>query len=345
VKCDEEHPECFRCTKFGRICEGYGKASRANVLRPLAPSSALPLLLDHPLWLKSGTEVESRYFETFCSKTSLEVFQGLDTGRLRVIFLQACELEPSIRHAAIALGALDKTSEAAASSQITTVDSSQKAAEHYRNSLVQYAQAIETAQYAIAQGKQNVRVMLMNCLILTAFEAWRGDRGLAVEQIKVGLKIIKEWKEFYGTPHKVCVSSAAPAMIEDDLVHAFRRLSISVYSSDASVTAASNASIMSVVETMPPEFTTREEVWKYANCVLSLVVNFAAKGQPAAKSEAHFINDSWKPIDKAVSTEIHIEREDVLGTCQRWLKAIAPFNRRFKGGKNDRASTGILELQ
>jgi hypothetical protein len=34
-------------------------------------------------------------------------------GRLRVIILQACVSESCIRHAVIALGALDKTSEAA----------------------------------------------------------------------------------------------------------------------------------------------------------------------------------------------------------------------------------------
>ncbi|OBT80213.1 hypothetical protein VF21_00694 [Pseudogymnoascus sp. 05NY08] len=108
VKCDESKPHCTRCLSTGRACDGYSplppshtithSPTRNSTLSPL-PSALTPLL--------PGTPSEQHSFHTFSTCTTAHL-AGLFTSPFwsRHV-LQASLHEPSIYHAAVALGALN----------------------------------------------------------------------------------------------------------------------------------------------------------------------------------------------------------------------------------------------
>ena len=176
--------------KFGIPCDwgpikGKGKswsASRPPPLLPknlgIAPSpTKLPVqkrtvllpkinllapLLANPSKSLFTSEEEHHYFEVFSSKTAFEILPSFDSGTLRQILLQTCVAEPSIRHAVIALGALDKT---AVSLQVYGSLSGDfhrnDPAQHHQNALKQYTTAIRYMRAAALTSKQDIRTTLV----------------------------------------------------------------------------------------------------------------------------------------------------------------------------------------
>lgn len=115
VKCGEERPKCARCINFGTSCTytrtrspGHGISRFRSA--PLAPRLTTEVI---PSLFRIEIEEVYRYFEVFRSRTSFKILsRSCDIESLRIILLQACASQSSIRHAVAALGALEKTSEA-----------------------------------------------------------------------------------------------------------------------------------------------------------------------------------------------------------------------------------------
>jgi hypothetical protein len=114
------------------------------------------------------------------------------------IVLQACEDMPPIRHATIALDALDKTLEITQrTDNLSSPDLRAKCLEsaaHHRFALQQYGKAITQMRNNLSAKKQDYRAALILCLLTICFEALNGDMQAALEQIRNGLKLIKEWR-------------------------------------------------------------------------------------------------------------------------------------------------------
>lgn len=179
----------MRCVKFGINCDwdpikGEDKvwsASRQPQLLPkhldIAPSPTRPIqkrtvllpkinilapLLANPSKSLFASEEERHYFEIFSSKTAFEILPSFDSGTLRQILLQACVAEPSIRHAVVALGALDKTAGSLEDfSSIPGVVERNDPAQHHQNALKQYATAIKYMRAAALSSKQDNRTTLV----------------------------------------------------------------------------------------------------------------------------------------------------------------------------------------
>jgi hypothetical protein len=129
-----------------------------------------------PVEPRFRNESDRRYFEIFCSKTAYEILPCFDVDVVRLMLLQACESEPCIRNAVIAIGALDKTFQTAQDVEnIYFNDPSVKPSEHHCQALRQYAKAVKQMRAAVAGGKMSLRTMLLTCLVILAFEAWNGS--------------------------------------------------------------------------------------------------------------------------------------------------------------------------
>lgn len=106
------------------------------------------------------------------------------------MFLQACESEAAIRHAVVALGALDKTSQASRHNALETQkNSTDIASYHYQHALKEYSKAIKYAKAAI---KKDLRTALMTSLTILSFEGWYGNHELALQQIRIGTGLLKQ---------------------------------------------------------------------------------------------------------------------------------------------------------
>jgi hypothetical protein len=121
----------------------------------------IPIETSIPLFAE---EQEQRYFEIFCSKTVFDILPRFDSGTLREILLQTCMSEPSIRHAVVALGALDMIAETQGDTGTVSLDNRKDDPyQHHQNALKQYTTAIKHMKIASASGKQDLRTTLLTC--------------------------------------------------------------------------------------------------------------------------------------------------------------------------------------
>jgi hypothetical protein len=200
VKCDETKPICLRCHRLELECHyNRPKLPKRNPV-PIKPADSTART--HPVPLVSAPTTvpiyqrrpiphqqrsylfadnqEYSYFRLFHERTSrtLSVFKSSLWNR---VILQACESEPSIRHAVIALGALD----------LTNSTTNHK---HHEFALRQYSKAIKHMQESLSQGNRDLRSAIILCLLTICFESWNGNIQSAVAQVRIGLKLIQEWQ-------------------------------------------------------------------------------------------------------------------------------------------------------
>jgi hypothetical protein len=122
--------------------------------------------------------------------------------------LQACESSASIRHAVIAIGALDpKTWRGPAKSQEETL--------RRQFAYYEYSIAIKDARKTILENTLDLRTRLIACLLFTCFEIYHCNKGSAVAQIKAMSSLLEE--NFQQTPPKIYD-------IDDELLESFREL-------------------------------------------------------------------------------------------------------------------------
>jgi hypothetical protein len=173
---------------------------------------------------------EHQYFDLFCARTGYDIFPTFDSGQIRQRLLESCHYNPAIRHAIVALGALDKTAELAQSfdkMSLTPVQRDAAANEHHQNALRQYVKAVKHMAADASEKKLDLRTMLLTCLLILAFESWTGNMDLAVKQVHAGIRLIQEWKEEYRNDEdKFTRLSPAPYVVEDDLIQVFCRLAV-----------------------------------------------------------------------------------------------------------------------
>lgn len=177
-----------------------------------------------------ASDDEYRYFDVFCTRTSVEILPSHDIGSTRQLLLQSCYTNPSIRHAIIAIGALDKTSSITrdfGKLSFNDPDWTAHANKHHQNALKQYATAITHMSTALSDQRVDLQTALLTCLLVICFEAWNGDLKLAVNQILVGVNLILEWKAKNGGIRNAELIPKT-SIVEMDLIQIFCRLAIQV---------------------------------------------------------------------------------------------------------------------
>jgi len=162
-------------------CDGYPDrkkpvqktSSHIERYRPLVAKDKITITITQsPSTTTFRNDQEHLYFKLFCSKTSFEILPTFDSGALRQILLQACESEPCIRYAIVALGALDKTSEKAEDFKLLSFENrKEELTQHHQQALEQYSRAIKDMRTAASSGRQDIRTTLLTCLVILCFEA------------------------------------------------------------------------------------------------------------------------------------------------------------------------------
>jgi hypothetical protein len=88
-------------------------------------------------------EKDHQYFDVFCTKTAFQILPYYDAGIFRQMLLQACVSEPSLRHAVVALGALDMKMETIREFERLSLEDKEKSShQHHLNALEEYSVAI-----------------------------------------------------------------------------------------------------------------------------------------------------------------------------------------------------------
>lgn len=259
IKCDETRPQCIKCVRAGRQCDGYPPPKRfgdgtVTAIAPkpgtvLAPKENGVLIIARPrlapvrvsestalsptLHVPGGysfDEKEGQYFQVFRTRTASELSGFFDSDFWTRSVLQESHWEASIRHAVVALGALYKTLEAASESPPGSPQShydAETAPDHYCFALVQYGKAIKRLRESLEKREsRSKRTVLISIVLFTCFQSFTGDHKAAIFQVQSGLRLLEELNP-EGKPQP-----NGSGAVEDELVQMFTRLAIQAKSYD-----------------------------------------------------------------------------------------------------------------
>jgi hypothetical protein len=205
VKCDEARPICLRCVKADLDCDGYGPAEEEDDSpgHPVAASNRVllhssnasyvpqqrgPRMLPTPPSSVSSisrspspslfkNDQEKRYFQLFSIQTATQLTGIFSTDLWKRLILQVCETHPSVRHAVIALGALDPKTWR---SRAQTPDETRRRQFAYH----EYSLAIADMRHTMTEGTLDLRSKLITCIICVCFEIYHFNKNAAIAQIR-----------------------------------------------------------------------------------------------------------------------------------------------------------------
>ncbi|KAG9233750.1 hypothetical protein BJ875DRAFT_463385 [Amylocarpus encephaloides] len=185
-KCDEEKPFCKRCLASNLQCEGYEPTAVLAIRRRASPINKITIHRPPPNNL-FDTDQEYRHFKIFHEETALQLTGCHDLDIWTNIVPQVSEIEPSIRHAVTAIGALNlRTSEQSKIEDVKTT--SQRQAFAYR----QYSKALVGVRKSIMKGGMNIRSTLLACILFATFESLHGNAISMTSQVGLGIKLIAD---------------------------------------------------------------------------------------------------------------------------------------------------------
>jgi hypothetical protein len=183
-------------------------SARIQIL-PLAKWKATTVLADPAAKPSSNlfqTDLEQRYFRVFCEKVTSRLAGFVNSPIWSQLILQASEQNESIRHAIIAVGALDITLQASKSA--TQVDPLAAMDEHHKFAITQYSKAITKMRISLSEKRHNLRTTLLTSLLIICFECLHGNHESAIAQMKSGLSLLEDWLETQRPP---LIDTGAPS--------------------------------------------------------------------------------------------------------------------------------------
>ncbi|PVH77255.1 hypothetical protein DL98DRAFT_463945 [Cadophora sp. DSE1049] len=334
VKCDETKPSCLRCVRFGHQCDGYSnkspskpassKSSRTLVPKspttsPLAPSPTK--IYPSPTRQLFQTPQEYQAFQTFCTRTSHELSSAFSTDLWTRLMLQACETSPSIRHAVIAIGALNISSPSPwPENSVGTL--------RHQFAFREYSKALCLLRRDVAGGFCDLRTTLIACLLFYCFESYHGYHEMAINQVYGGLKLIREWASSFYRPDesgrlRTKIGSENPHIVEDDILRAFGNLEIQVMTYADGRTREAHEHYrhcgQASIDEMPDIFTCLEE----ARTMLELVIR---RSMHWLRSTMHLQNFSTRSSPTSSPTS---DTEDT-GPCSLFFDVDPTFEERLE---------------
>jgi hypothetical protein len=355
---------CKRCLKFGIQCDGYiekgAKAIKSKVTRRLTPKgyplippafSRVCPLAPMPSRSKFGTEQESRYFQVFCTQTAHQLSGFFEKSLWESLVLQACETETPLRHAVIALGALDTTSTTRRPK--ATVSPDRKFAfSEYGKAVSQIRQMVASWKLGGVCSERELRTTLISCLLFTCFETLNGCADAAIMQIQGGVRIIEEWQgeHVQSTDEVTLVASPKPLIIEDVLLHAFSILELEAMTyrefRATNIRKATPDWGRSAMERMPKQFTSLAEARVYLGVIIRRGMRFGAwlesKSRPSGAWAFHFHHpDAIKNY-----SEEEMETLRIVAEYEQWSRAFENLFilSRSEAGKSLFGGATILRL-
>jgi len=170
-------------TKYG------GKPLPALAPKTHTPSTQADSLRLNPFKQRFINDQEFHYFKVFCDTSAPHLSEYLDENLWTSVVLQASEQESFIRHAVIAVGALNMAN--IASTEPGSVEENEKSANvgHFEFALQQYGKSIQGIRKACQMAPKSKRLILIACLLAVCFEYSHGSNECAVAHVKNGINL------------------------------------------------------------------------------------------------------------------------------------------------------------
>ncbi|OBT66191.1 hypothetical protein VE03_05131 [Pseudogymnoascus sp. 23342-1-I1] len=363
VKCDEGRPECIRCAKAKRTCGGYNHVKARSrqdsrhlvsfqhaVIKPKTPSllqnAASSLTSQAPSSTFLGeSEVENRYFRYFQETNTTGLDGTWGWALWNSLMLQTSHQEPFVRHSIIAIGALLKSHESAylAGVRPRSVVIPYIAKLHRNFAISKYDTAVKSMRKAISVGTTSPRQTLLGCILVVCFEMLIGNSHLAIKHAHSGTSILQQWRTqtLRPTQEQRHLLSPAPLIVEDEIVGAFRSLSIQITTLGSDNSTTYDKKTMNyhyVASTAPLSCSDLGEMHAYLNEIVCRIYDLISTIRVPSQSMATPTKLGYEPLieDASVITNMAIYRtafevtENVRAQQVQCATEIANWMRLFK---------------
>ncbi|KAL5375883.1 hypothetical protein DPSP01_010879 [Paraphaeosphaeria sporulosa] len=216
VKCDEEKPHCKRCTSTGRKCDGYPiiPDGSQTIVFSVTRTSTVQRTVKSPM--AGDKDLHFLEFYTHCAAPSMST-DGFDAEFWSSACLQMAQSEPSIRHALIAIGYLNRSQ----TGSLKSARSGLVAASGQETFLTHYNKAIKALAERISEASYSAEVGLVSCFIFVGIEILRGNYDTAMLHYCNGLRILQTLRAKQRSTRGKTLGSD---LIENSLVPLFHRL-------------------------------------------------------------------------------------------------------------------------
>ena len=281
------------------------------------------------------------FYHLFVAKTADRLSGFFDNELWSRIILQACQSEPSIRHAVVAIGALDMTMMVVRDLESRHGDASSERDEavtkHHQFALQQYSKAITAMREAVALGNQPLRTTLLASMLTICFEMYHGDHLSALAQMRVGLGLLAMVyrSKFYGSGPM----SSGPETIEDEICEAFDRLDTQVMTLPDPRPASDHKEMMNChkddIASMPKEFHSIKVANFYSTVLLRRLMHFRifhADTHQDTMAQAVGLNE----IIADPPEEMTLELARYIADLESWRSAFSPLMERLVKSGNER---------
>ncbi|KAH7412742.1 hypothetical protein BKA64DRAFT_336751 [Cadophora sp. MPI-SDFR-AT-0126] len=351
VKCDELRPACKRCGKYGTTCEGYKPAAITiapirRVVRPLLPNVD-PLYKTPTMVSRLFTsDQELSYFQRFCIKNVKQLTGHRESVVWSRHVLQASEKEPCVRHAVIAIGALDfrkrgfEAGLVKPQSRDPTPAAGPEALEANRLEFTyrEYGKAIACMKTAIAEKNISIRSSLITSLLFVCFEAYHGNSDGAAAQVYSAVEAM----ENYSKQRRLLSSkpnTLMPPPIDDDTVEMFSILEIQATSwggDRRSITLHLERmqNCKAAVGAIPREFKEIGHAWRTIFAILLRAIHLRSARSNTEPLLSLGGNLSYAPMvtfRPLAGEDQHAELRSVMSQFRQWALVFEPFMRRAQG--------------
>ena len=264
-------------------------------------------------------EQEDRSFRIFSQETSRQLAGYFESGLWNRIVLQASETSVAVRHAVIAIGALN----------LKTWSFNGEAVEKRRREFVyhQYSLAIREMRKTTASGLTDSRTMLMITILFFCFELYHGNNDAAAAQVHSGIRIMDEYEKFRRTPRHL-LGDIPP--VEEEIIEALTRLEIQIMTFDdprsRDVHLEKTVYGQELIDDMPVRFDSLEDAWRVLNVILKRSLHWLATIMPMSVKEEY---KDQRPTDFDFA---FIQRAKILNEYRRWEEA---FDQLLRKARND----------
>jgi Fungal specific transcription factor domain len=164
----------------------------------------------------AGSFEERRALDFFCRYTARQ-FPGLFLDDFWNRLLQLSNIEPAIRHAAIAVGTIHEQYGMYGAEVVSVPDNPTESS--HRFAVLEYNKATNTLVKRLSADSNSVLTTVAACLLFISIEFLRGEVEMALKHLHSGLDILKTWRD---GPR----SSAESPMVEEEILPVFERLSM-----------------------------------------------------------------------------------------------------------------------
>jgi hypothetical protein len=265
---------------------------------------------------------EWAYFQRFCTYT-VEQLSGLRESEFwsRVV-LQAAQAEPSIRHAATAIGALDMMA-------ISERGGAEFAKLRKQFAYREYQKAIVGVRSRLASKDCDIRTRLIACVLFACFEAYHGNCETALTQIFAGVEMMEEHAKRIKESNKI-PNSPGLQPVDHEFLQSFAMLEIQACSwgdqrsSDLHYERMLNCA--AAVANMPDEF----DGIKEAGYMLSMITLWGIHLRLSHRKLENILAPSFVRPTPFLESPAIVDLNRVLASFKRWSKAFEPLYRKAR---------------